>query len=112
LVSRRDFLKAVPLAAAAAASCRRDPYNRADFALPARSPVALLPAADYDADLTDVVARGLDLLGVSVRDRRVFLKPNMVEYEANTAINTHPAVVAAAAEALLKAGAREVVVGE
>ena len=110
--SRRDFLKALPLAAVTASACRRDPYNRADFALPARSPVALLPAAGYDADLTDVVARGLDLLGVSVRDRRVFLKPNMVEYEANTAINTHPAVIAAAAEAVLKAGAREVVVGE
>jgi len=40
------------------------------------------------------------------------LKPNMVEYEANTAINTHPHVVAAAATALLKAGAREIVVAE
>jgi len=112
LVNRRDFLKAVPLAAAAAASCRRDPYNRADFVLPAQSRVALLPAPSYDADLTSTIGHGLDLLGVSVRDRRVFLKPNMVEYEANTAINTHPAVIAAAAEALLKAGAREVVVGE
>jgi uncharacterized protein (DUF362 family) len=44
--------------------------------------------------------------------RRVFLKPNMVEYESRTAINTHPAVVAGAAAAFLKAGAREVVVGE
>ena len=112
MVNRRDFLKAVPLAAAAAASCRRDPYNRADFVLPAQSRVALLPAPSYDADLTSTIGHGLDLLGVSVRDRRVFLKPNMVEYEANTAINTHPAVIAAAAEALLKAGAREVVVGE
>jgi uncharacterized protein (DUF362 family) len=112
VVNRRDFLKAVPLAAAAAASCRRDPYRRDDFVLSAQSRVALLPAPNYDADLTDVVARGLDLLGMKVRDRRVFLKPNMVEYEANTAINTHPAVIAAAAEALLEAGAREVVVGE
>jgi uncharacterized protein (DUF362 family) len=112
VVNRRDFLKAVPLAAVAAASCRREPYRREDFVLPAQSRVALLPATSYDADLTSTIGRGLDLLGVSARDRRVFLKPNMVEYEANTAINTHPAVVAAAAEALLKAGAREVVVGE
>jgi uncharacterized protein (DUF362 family) len=110
--SRRDFLKALPLAAVAASACRRDPYNREDFVLPAQSRVALLPAPSYDADLTSTIGHGLDLLGVSVRDRRVFLKPNMVEYEANTAINTHPAVIAAAAEALLKAGAREVVVGE
>ncbi len=112
MVNRRDFLKAVPLAAVAAASCRRDPYRREDFVLPARSQVALLPASSYDADLTSTIGRGLDLLSVSVRGQRVFLKPNMVEYEANTAINTHPNVVAAAAEALLKAGALEVVVGE
>jgi uncharacterized protein (DUF362 family) len=110
--SRRDFLKALPLATVAASACRRDPYNRSDFALPAHSPVAILPSASYDVDLTDVVARGLDLVGVSVRGRRVFLKPNLVEYEANTAINTHPHVVAAAAQALLKAGASEIVVGE
>src|SRR5206468_2369760 len=110
--SRRDFLKAVPLAAAAAAACRRDPYRREDFSLPARSAVALLPAATYDADLTGTIARGLQMLGTSVRGRRVFLKPNIVEYEANTAINTHPSVVAAAAKACLSAGAREVVVGE
>jgi uncharacterized protein (DUF362 family) len=36
----------------------------------------------------------------------------MVEYEANTAINTNAAVVAGAVVAFLKAGAREVVVGE
>jgi len=110
--SRRDFFKAVPLAAAAAASCRRDPYRSDDFALPAQSRVALLPASSYDANLTDTIERGLALLGVPVAGKRAFLKPNMVEYEANTAINTHPSVVAAAAEALLKAGAREVIVGE
>jgi len=110
--SRRDFLKAVPLAAAAAAACRRDPYRREDFAIPAQSGVALLPASSYDASLTDTIGRGLALLGVSVAGKRAFLKPNMVEYEANTAINTHPSVVGAAAEALLKAGAREVIVGE
>ena len=112
LSSRRDFLKALPLAALAASSCRRDPYRRGDFVLPARSPVAILPAPTYDADLTGIIARGLDLVGAQVRGKRVFLKPNVVEYEANTAINTHPRVVAAAADAFLRAGAREVVVGE
>ena len=38
-LSRRDFLKALPLAAVAAASCRRVPYRRDDFVLPERSPV-------------------------------------------------------------------------
>src|SRR5262249_55287081 len=89
-----------------------DPYRREDFSLPARSPVALLPATGYEADLAGTIGRGLTMLGLSVGGRRVFLKPNIVEYEANTAINTHPAVVAAAASTLLSAGAREVVVGE
>jgi len=74
--------------------------------------MAILPASSYDQDLTDVIVRGLDLLRPDVRDKRVFLKPNMVEYESDKAINTNPRVVAAAATAFLKAGAREVVVGE
>jgi uncharacterized protein (DUF362 family) len=111
--SRRDFLKAVPMTAAvAAAACGRRPYREQDFTLPAQSRMALLPASNYDVDLTDTISRGLDLLGISVRDRRVFLKPNMVEYERDASINTHPHVVAAAATALLRRGAREVVVGE
>ena len=110
-LTRRDFLKTVPIAAAASA-CRRDPFRREDFSIPARSQVALLPASSYDVDLADTIGRGLNLLAVSVRGRRVFLKPNMVEYEAETAINTHASVVAAAAAACLSAGAREVVVGE
>jgi uncharacterized protein (DUF362 family) len=42
----------------------------------------------------------------------VFLKPNMVEYELGTAINTHPHVIAGAAIACQRAGASQVVVGE
>jgi uncharacterized protein (DUF362 family) len=42
----------------------------------------------------------------------VLLKPNIVEHERGTAINTHPAVIGAAAEAFLRAGARDVVVAE
>src|SRR5262245_57640375 len=109
-LTRRDVLKALPLAAIAA--CSAPPYRRSDFTVPSRSSVALLPATDYTADLTDVIFRGLNLLRPQLKDRSVLLKPNLVEYEAGTIINTHPAVVAGAAAALLKYGAREVVVGE
>jgi uncharacterized protein (DUF362 family) len=109
--SRRQFLKAVPLAAWAAA-CGRQPYQQSDFAIASRSPMAILPATRYDANLTNVIARGLALLQTDVRGKRVFLKPNMVEYEADTAINTNAHVVAAAAEAFLEAGAATVTVGE
>jgi uncharacterized protein (DUF362 family) len=113
-ITRRAFLASLPAAVAVASACRRRPYRAADFFVPDRSTVGLYPAISYDVDFGDVITRGLDDLGVSaqVRGRRVFLKPNMVEYEANTAINTNAAVVAGAVTAFLKAGAREVVVGE
>ena len=114
-VSRRDVLKALPLAAlAGAVACRRGPrpYDAARFAHPSTSTVALLPASRYDLDLSDVVGRGLALLQMNVRGQRVLLKPNMVEYSADRVINTHPALVAGAAQALLRAGAASVVVAE
>jgi len=110
-LSRRAFLATLPLTAAVAA-CRQRPYRRDDFSLPDRSPMAILPAPSYDVDLADVIYRGLELLRPQVAGRRVFLKPNIVEYESGTAINTDPLMVAGAAAAFLKAGAGEVVVGE
>ena len=110
-LSRRSFLGtlAVPLVASA---CTRRPYDRRAFHVPERSDVALLHAGSYRADFADLIGRGLRELAVDVRGMRVFLKPNIVEYEPGTAINTHPLVVAGAAVAFLSAGAREVVVGE
>jgi len=110
-LSRRQFLGAlsIPLLAAA---CGRPPYDLAQFPLAAVSPVGLFPAEDYAADFKEIIGRGLVELGVDVRGRRVFLKPNMVEYESNAAINTHPLVVAGAALAFRAAGAADVVVGE
>jgi uncharacterized protein (DUF362 family) len=105
----------LPAAAAATiVACRQTPppYDPSRFPRPAASRVAVLPAARYDIDLTDVVARGLDALKVDVRGMKILLKPNLVEYSAERVINTHPSVVAAAAEALLRAGAARVVVGE
>src|SRR5262245_46713215 len=109
-LSRRAFLAGLPLLAAVSAC--RPPYRRSDFVLPDRSPVGLLPASGYNVDFADVVGRGLAMFDLPVRARRVFLKPNLVEYEAGTVINTHPLVVAGAVEAFLRAGAREVIVGE
>jgi len=109
-VSRREFL--VATTATLAAGCRRRPYRAGDFVRPASSPVAILPAASYDVDFADVIGRGLSTLGVDVKGLRVLLKPNLVEYEPGTVINTNPNVVVGAAIALKRAGAREVVVGE
>ena len=110
-MTRRGMLSVLTLPLIAAA-CRRPLYDPSAFSVPDRSPVALLPADSYSIDFADLVARGLKTLGVDVRGRRVFLKPNMVEYERDSAINTHASVVAGAAVAFRSAGAREVVVGE
>lgn len=109
-LTRREFLAALPLAAAVA--CARQRYDRSEFVLPAQSQVALLPAAGYRADFADLITRGIAVLQPVLRGRRVLLKPNLVEYEAGTVINTHPLVIAGAIEAFRRAGVREVVVAE
>jgi len=110
-LSRRDFVAALALPVVAA-GCNRRPYRRRDFSLPRRSVVELLPASSYDVDFGDLIGRGLRDLGVTVAGRRVLLKPNMVEYEPGTAINTNPLVIAGSIAAFQRAGAAEIVVAE
>lgn len=112
-LSRRAFLT-LPVAAAVANACRRapTPFDPGKFDPPGRSAVALFAASRYEADLSDVIRRGLVELQIDVRGKSVLLKPNLVEYEAGQMINTHPLVVAAAADAMRRAGARTVVVAE
>ena len=109
-LSRRDFIAAlsVPLLAV---GCGR-PFDPRRFHVPESSTVGLFPASSYAVDFADLILRGFRELGIRLTGRRVFLKPNMVEYELDTAINTHPQVVAGAAIACQRAGASEVVVGE
>ncbi len=110
-LTRRELLAAMP-AALFAAACRRTPYNRAEFRVAPQSAMALLPVPSYSHDLGDAISRGLKLLGISVRGLRILLKPNLVEYEAGTMINTHPTVIAGAIDSFRRAGAAEIVVAE
>lgn len=80
---------------------------------PAR--VITLAASSYEADLVDLLLRGIREFPDTVaraRGARVVLKPNLVEFAETRPINTHPRLVAAAAEAFLKLDAASVVVGE
>jgi uncharacterized protein (DUF362 family) len=110
-MDRRAFLKA-SLAAAALAGCEPPEIERVADRRTARSRVAVLPAACYDADLADLLLRGLAFFSPEVRGRRVVLKPNYVEFDPKGAINTHPTMVEAAVLAFLKLGAAEVIVAE
>jgi uncharacterized protein (DUF362 family) len=122
-MNRRAFLARTAIAAGAlgAASLVGDrllrhredlPWDDAAFAPPGTARVAVLSATSYDDGLEDVVGEGLRAIGADVRGARVVLKPNLVEFDEGTAINTDPRLVAAAVVALRRLGAAEVVVGE
>src|SRR5690348_6505789 len=89
-VTRREFVAAS--AAAALSGCSRKP----DFK---PSPVSVVRAPKYDQSLYDTVRRILALHNLDVRGKRVVLKPNLVEFDSKTTINTHPLLVHAAFEA-------------
>ena len=112
LFTRREWLAATAVATATIAGCRRRPYDAAGFGHPAESPVAAFAAPDYGVDFADLILRGLRELSVDVTGKRVLLKPNLVEFEPGTVINTDPRVVVGAAVAFRRAGAREVIVAE
>jgi len=62
--------------------------------------------------MEDLLFHGLSLFHINVQNKTVLLKPNLVDYIPGNAINTHPKLVVAAAEALRRLGARQVVVAE
>lgn len=76
-----------------------------------KSTVAIIRYDSYER-CHKAVEDGLRLLAPSVRGKRVLLKPNLVEYSTKAAINTHPSVIAATADTLLRFGASEVIVGD
>lgn len=78
----------------------------------ARSRVAILNSDQYSQDLEDLLMSGLRLFNLNVRDKSVVLKPNLVDYVPGNAINTHPLLVAAAAQCFRRLGAKEIVVAE
>jgi uncharacterized protein (DUF362 family) len=55
---------------------------------------------------------GIRQCGLQVRGKRVLLKPNLVEFDPATVINTNAAVIAAAVEVFTRLGASEVKIGE
>jgi len=89
-----------------------DPWDADAFRPPAEAHVAVVPRATYGGDLRSSVADGLTAIGASFAGARVLLKPNFVEYDPRSVINTDPRLVAAAAEAIRDAGAAEVLVAE
>ncbi len=111
--SRRKFLTGIGAATAAGLGGRllllRDERGH-------RAEVVIARAEGYDDRLAEVIERGLIELGLGEgwgRGKSVLLKPNLVEPSRDAPhVNTHPAVVRAAAEVFRRRGASEVIVAE
>ena len=108
---RRDF---IPLASAGlmAGYAGWEGLRSRHYALSGSSPVVVLKASSYSEDLAQRILQGVRACGLNVRGQKVLLKPNLVEFDPNTCINTDVSVVAAAYEAFKSLGAAEVVIGE
>ncbi len=78
----------------------------------AKSPVTIVKAASYSNELAKHMLEGVRACGLDVKGKRVLLKPNMVEFDKATAINTDVAIVAAALETFGQMGASEVRIAE
>ncbi|PWT99975.1 MAG: hypothetical protein C5B51_25980 [Terriglobia bacterium] len=76
------------------------------------SPVSIVRAPAYDQRLYDTVRRMLADHRLDVRGRHVLLKPNLVEFEPTSSINTNPLLVHAAYEGFLSMGAARVTIAE
>ncbi len=111
-INRREFL---PLAGAGLLAGvagfeggKASPKNRRGGS----SAVTVVKAKSYSDDLAQQMLRGIRECGLDVRGQKVLLKPNLVEFDPATCINTEVSVVAAALEVFQSLGAAEVVIGE
>jgi uncharacterized protein (DUF362 family) len=93
-------------ASAALAACGRKPEPITD------PRVSIVKAPAYDQSLYDTLRRQIALHSIDVRGKHVVLKPNLVEFDSATCINTHPLVVHAAMEAFRAMGAASVRIAE
>ncbi len=99
-LTRRGFVAG----SLAAAGCTRAPGTAAA--------VSIVKCAAYGQEIYATVRRTLAEHKLNVRGKRVVLKPNLVEFEPGSSINTHPMVVHAALEAFRAMGAADVRIAE
>ena len=108
-MKRREFLRST---AALANAAILDGLAPAAQFTPAPCPVTLLPMADYGRDVEREIAAIMSGDGLSLKGKKVLLKPNFIEAHPGRPVNTNPAVIACVAHACLRLGAAQVIVGE
>jgi uncharacterized protein (DUF362 family) len=102
-LTRREWLSVAAVGVLAGCG-RRAPSERSE--------VSIVRVPAYTQSLYETVRRLIEEHRLDVRGRSVVLKPNLVEFESDTAINTHPLLVHAALEAFRAAGASSVRIAE
>lgn len=115
MISRREFIKVSLAVSITAGLSRCGPsvrWERGAYRKRPRSRVAILQAKSYQAALKDTIIRGIRVFNLDVKGKRIVLKPNLVEFDPNAVINTHPAVIEAAIDSFRSLGAQEVLVAE
>jgi uncharacterized protein (DUF362 family) len=112
-LTRRDLLVGIGGLFAAASAGK---WIWTDFEHFRRAQVFIGHADSYQANLVDVIRRGLEELGLgrhAIRRKSILLKPNLVEPTvAAPHVNTHPALVRAVVEVFRQWDASEVFVAE
>ena len=114
-ITRRKALMASAAAAAAGIAAARCTTSAASHEVTQQFPVsnvAIMKAPEYTMGIYDTIFRLVDSFRMDLHGKRNVLKPNLVEFDARTAINTHPMVVHATYEAFRRLGASEVIIAE
>jgi uncharacterized protein (DUF362 family) len=109
--TRRDF---IPIAGASllAGYAGFEGAKPKSISKPESSSVTIVKAGSYSDDLVKRMLEGVRTCGLDVRGLKILLKPNLVEFDPATCINTEVSMVAAALEVFQTLGAAEVVIGE
>ena len=110
-ITRRELI-AAGAAGLALTRCGRDTQMQSSARRFPVSNVSITKASGYTMDVYDAVRRVVAEHNPDVRGKRIVLKPNLVEFDANTPINTNPLMVHAVYEAFLALGAADVRIAE
>ena len=112
-MNRRKFVSLAGIAAGSAyLALRGERKEHIPDGPPGQSRVVILKARSYSEDLLARMREGIRECALDVKGKRVLLKPNLVEFDSSTVINTDVSVVAAALELFRSLGAAEVRIGE
>jgi uncharacterized protein (DUF362 family) len=112
-MTRRQFIPLAGIAATAGyASLKLQKPPKLPDGPPGNSAVSIVRARSYSEDLVSHMLEGALQCGLEARGKKVLLKPNLVEFDSATVVNTDASIIAAAVELFHRLGASEVRIGE